>query len=319
MPPISTKAHGIMDLAGGAALLGAPIALRDARARHVLRAVGGSMLASGAVTDYELGLRRVLPMPVHLIADAAVGALLLSSPFTLRRRRGSLASWLPHVVLGAGAIAGAALTERHPPEEEGAGAGAEAGVGTVTSRHPPAPAHPSTTGPAARTAPGESGVQVAPAPVETPGPSVTPPLTPESDAERAEWADSGRPDVDSPQTHREEDLLVAQEESAAAAEAAAIGGRVPHDAGDPAMDPVYQAGGGEQEGWEAAEADLIENATHGDGRGNPLLDAPSPEAESDLSTARYGEADELTASEVVEDPRERGDDPGAGPGLAADR
>lgn len=320
MAPISTKAHGILDLAGGIALLAGPLALDDRRARNVLRGVGASMLATSALTDYELGLRRVLPMPIHLIADAAVGALLVSSPFTLRGRRSSLASWLPHVVVGAGAIAGAALTSRTPGDRgRERGAGAQAGVGTVSTGAPPGPAHPSATGPAARTAPGESGVQVAPAPVETPGPSVTPPLTPESDIERAEWADSGRPDAENPQTHREEDLLVAQEESAAAAEAAAIGGRVPHDAHDPAMDPVYQAGGGEQDGWEAAEADLIENATHGEGHANPLRDAITPEAESDLSTAQYGEADHIAASEVVDDPREPGEDPGEGPGIAADR
>ena len=39
-----------------------------------------------------------------------------------------------------------------------------------------------------------------------------------------------------------DETFVAREESAAAAEAATIGGVVPHDAEDPAMDPVYQAG-----------------------------------------------------------------------------
>ncbi len=59
------------------------------------------------------------------------------------------------------------------------------------------------------------------------------------------------------------------------------------------MDPVYQAGGGEEEGWEAAEADLVENATHGDGHGQPERDAFTPEVESDHSTVVYSEADWL--------------------------
>jgi hypothetical protein len=89
-----------------------------------------------------------------------------------------------------------------------------------------------------------------------------------------------------------DDDLVAEETDAAASEAAKIGGRVRHDSDDPAMDPVYQAGGGEQEGFEAAEADLIENATHGEGGGDPLADRISPEVEADRSGAVYGEPDE---------------------------
>jgi hypothetical protein len=95
---------------------------------------------------------------------------------------------------------------------------------------------------------------------------------------------------------------------------------VPHDAADPAMDPVYQAGGGEQEGFEAAERDLIENASHGNQTGNPLRDAFTPEVESDRSTAVYGESDELHSTEILHDPDEPGDDPMEGdPNLDADR
>ena len=113
---------------------------------------------------------------------------------------------------------------------------------------------------------------------------------------------------------------MAEEESAAAAEAARIGGVAPHDARDPAMDPVYQAGGGEQEGFEAAERELIENATHGEQTGNPLRDAFTPEIESDRSTAVYGESDEVSSTAILHDPDEAGDDPMKGdPNLDADR
>lgn len=128
-------------------------------------------------------------------------------------------------------------------------------------------------------------------PIETPGPSVPPPLLPESDTERAEFADATKPDAEQTGARDPDAELVAEEESAAAFEARGIGGPVLHDADDPAFEAAYEAGGGEQDGWEQAERDLIENASHGDGHGNPLRDALAPELESDLSDAEYGDAD----------------------------
>ena len=78
----------------------------------------------------------------------------------------------------------------------------------------------------------------------------------------------------------EEPDLATREEWAAAAEAAAIGGRHPDlgddDEIDEAKRPVYEAGGGEQEGFELAEHDLVRNATHDDGTGYPERDAFTP-------------------------------------------
>jgi hypothetical protein len=91
-----------------------------------------------------------------------------------------------------------------------------------------------------------------------------------------------------------------REERAAAAEAAAIGGGVPDGGGidtdesvDEALRPVYEAGGGEQDGFELAERDLIRNASHDDGAGLPSLDGFTAEIESDKSPAEYGEADDV--------------------------
>jgi hypothetical protein len=167
---------------------------------------------------------------------------------------------------------------------------------------------------------GRFGTPLATPPIETPGPSVTPPLLPESETEREEWADRTKPSREQPGADPPTPGLVNEETSAAAAEAAAIGGPAPdRDADDPAMSPVYQAGGGDQEGFEQAEADLIENASHGAGYANPLRDAISPELESDRSSAAYGGADDEPVTELTRDPEEGPDDPGAGPGLAADR
>jgi hypothetical protein len=94
-------------------------------------------------------------------------------------------------------------------------------------------------------------------------------------------------------------------EREAAAEARALGG-VPEPDGlagtgeevDEALRPVYEAGGGEAEGFELAELDLERNASHADGKGYPERDAFTPERESDLSTADYGKADEADCDDA---------------------
>ena len=90
-----------------------------------------------------------------------------------------------------------------------------------------------------------------------------------------------------------DDDLIREEEAAAASAAGQIGGVAgDEDEFEPEMRAVYEGGGGEAEGFELAEADLVENASHGDGRGDPESDAFTGEVESDRSGAEYGEADE---------------------------
>jgi hypothetical protein len=115
----------------------------------------------------------------------------------------------------------------------------------------------------------------------------------------------------------EAERLAEREAAAAAAEAAAIGGPNPDDDLDPAERPVVEAGGGEAEGFEQAERDLQAQASHEDPSVVPTGAAFTPEEEGAQQV--YGEPDEVDPTEVVRDPREGDDDPGAGPGLAADR
>ena len=121
------------------------------------------------------------------------------------------------------------------------------------------------------------------------------------------------------ETHDRDDPLVEDEEAAAAEEAAAIGGEPGIDETDPALRPVYEAGGGDAEGFEQAEADLIENASHGDGAGNPERDAIDNEhVEVTRANVEYGEPDEIDPTERTSDPDEP-DDPGRGTPIAPDR
>ncbi len=94
----------------------------------------------------------------------------------------------------------------------------------------------------------------------------------------------------------------AEQERAAAAEAGAIGGATPdYGDADPAARPLDEAGQGEAEGFEQAEDELIRAASHEDDIGPPAADAFPGE---ERSGATYGEADEVRASEVLDDPDE---------------
>jgi hypothetical protein len=84
------------------------------------------------------------------------------------------------------------------------------------------------------------------------------------------------------------------------AEAGRIGGRTNTEHYPPEERPVVEGGEGQAEGFELAEEELIENASHGDGRANPLGDRFTPEEAEAEDLASYGEPDRENVSEDVE-------------------
>lgn len=99
-----------------------------------------------------------------------------------------------------------------------------------------------------------------------------------------------------------------EEADRAAAEAAQIGGSPSSDPGaasseevDEAQRPLVEAGQGEAEGFEQAESELIDHASHGDQHAarRAIEDAPTEADEARAATA--GDADEERSSERQED------------------
>jgi hypothetical protein len=86
-----------------------------------------------------------------------------------------------------------------------------------------------------------------------------------------------------------DEAFVEEEEEEAALEASRIGGDAPRDTTDPADRPVVEGGEGVAEGFELAEDDLIDIASHGDQHRFPASAAGEPE---EPQQAEYGEADE---------------------------
>jgi hypothetical protein len=120
--------------------------------------------------------------------------------------------------------------------------------------------------------------------------------------------------------------FVREEEDAAAAEAGSIGGRTPEyedeegDAVDEATRPLIEGGEGVEEGFETAESDLREAATHGENRYDPESRDFGDEESAGEGDAVSGEPDEIDVTETVRDPEAGpGEDPGEGPGISHDR
>ena len=108
-----------------------------------------------------------------------------------------------------------------------------------------------------------------------------------------------------------------EQEEAAAEEARHIGGEPDHDDEEyaqidsrpggisrEAWRPLEEAGEGEAEGFEEAEAELIERAENAHGP-SPISDAEAWDEEPEALDAEYGEADEGHTSEDDPDDSDR--------------
>ncbi|MDQ2699737.1 MAG: hypothetical protein M3Y23_00230 [Actinomycetota bacterium] len=119
--PISTRLHGFLDYSTGALLLAAPSFLgleRKGRAALALQGAGAGHIAYSLITDYEVSLRKSLPMPAHLAIDAAGAIGLAASPWLLGTAGKSKKSWLPHLLLGAYELTAVALSQTESPSHE---------------------------------------------------------------------------------------------------------------------------------------------------------------------------------------------------------
>lgn len=117
---VPTKAHGIFDLVTGPTLAAAPTLLRlngDSRSSSLPPRVTGTIgTALSALTDYETGAKRVIPMKANLVFDGVSGAALATTPWIGGAAKNGWRHWLPHAVVGATEIA-MALTTRTEPDD----------------------------------------------------------------------------------------------------------------------------------------------------------------------------------------------------------
>ena len=110
---LPTRVHGMMDYLMGILLIAVPFLAGFPRgaATWVPVALGMGAVVYSMLTDYELGVAGIIPMPVHLGIDAMSGLLLAASPWLFGFAN---AVWMPHLILGLLEV-GAALTTQTVP------------------------------------------------------------------------------------------------------------------------------------------------------------------------------------------------------------
>src|SRR5437763_8581444 len=115
---IPTHVHSAVDHVVGPALIAAPTVLgldKTSPEGLVPRVNGIAAAVYSNLTDYELSLKNVIPMKLHLALDAMSGATLAAVPLATGARKRGTRHWLPHTLLGAFEIAMALMTKAEPP------------------------------------------------------------------------------------------------------------------------------------------------------------------------------------------------------------
>lgn len=111
---IPTRTHGILDYVMGVILIAAPwiLGFADGGAKQwVPIIIGALIIGQSLMTDYELGVVKVIPMGAHLMMDIVTGLVLAASPWVF-----GFADeiWWPHLVFGLLEIGAALMTQTRP-------------------------------------------------------------------------------------------------------------------------------------------------------------------------------------------------------------
>jgi hypothetical protein len=112
MRPIPTKVHGLLDYSTGTLFLASPWLLGfsdNNAARRVAVGTGLAVLSLSALTDYEAGLKKQVPMATHLTVDTLNGVLVAASPWLLGFAKRVV--W-PHLAFGLLELGAGLLTQR---------------------------------------------------------------------------------------------------------------------------------------------------------------------------------------------------------------
>jgi hypothetical protein len=114
MKVLSTRAHGIMDYLVGMLLIAAPFILdfdRGGAETWVPIIVGAVIILQALMTNFEVGMFRMLSMNMHLNMDYLIGIFLAASPWIFNFDE---YVYLPHLIVGILIVLEAMMTSVVP-------------------------------------------------------------------------------------------------------------------------------------------------------------------------------------------------------------
>lgn len=121
--PISSRAHAMLDYPLGILLIVSPwiFGFNDAGsgAAVVPILVGAVALGQSLITDWELSLANLMPLPAHLMMDVIAGAVLAVSPWLFGFADEGTNAWLFHLLAGLALVGAGLMTERERADEGG--------------------------------------------------------------------------------------------------------------------------------------------------------------------------------------------------------
>jgi hypothetical protein len=100
--PIDSTLHGATDYTVGATLMTffpALTGIEGTRAARQIRAAGAIHAGYSTLTDYPLGVVKVIPYKAHLAMDAIGALALAATPFVTGQYKEGRDQWVPHVGL----------------------------------------------------------------------------------------------------------------------------------------------------------------------------------------------------------------------------
>jgi hypothetical protein len=112
--PIDSTLHGVTDYSVGAFLLTAFPKVADiegTRSARQIRTAAAIHAGYSTITDYPLGIVKILPFRAHLAIDAIGALALAATPFVTGQYKEGRKQWVPHVALCLFELASLAMTD----------------------------------------------------------------------------------------------------------------------------------------------------------------------------------------------------------------
>jgi hypothetical protein len=112
--PIDATLHGVTDYTVGTTLMTAFPRLAQitgSESARQIRIAGAAHVGYSTLTDYPLGIVKLIPYKVHLVLDGVGALALAATPFVTGRWKKGRKHWVPHAALAAFELASLAMSD----------------------------------------------------------------------------------------------------------------------------------------------------------------------------------------------------------------